>query len=82
MIPELGHLAMILALCLALVQSTLPLIGAWRGDRQWMSLAQPAAWGQFAFLAFAFACLTYAFMVDDFSVAYVAQNSNLSLIHI
>ena len=79
MIPELGHLAMILALCLALVQATLPLIGAWRGDRQWMSLAQPAAWGQFAFLAFAFACLTYSFMVDDFSVAYVAQNSNTAL---
>ena len=79
MIPELGHLAMILALCLALVQATLPLIGAWRGDRQWMSLAQPAACGQFAFLAFAFACLTYSFMVDDFSVAYVAQNSNTAL---
>ncbi|MBK3758424.1 heme lyase CcmF/NrfE family subunit [Stutzerimonas frequens] len=79
MIPELGHLAMILALCLAVVQATLPLIGAWRGDRQWMGLAQPAAWGQFAFLAFAFICLTYAFMVDDFSVAYVAQNSNSAL---
>ncbi len=79
MIPELGHLAMILALCLAVVQGTLPLIGAWRGDRQWMGMAQPAAWGQFSFLAFAFACLTYAFMVDDFSVAYVAQNSNSAL---
>ncbi|WP_342243511.1 heme lyase CcmF/NrfE family subunit [Pseudomonas sp. OTU5201] len=79
MIPELGHLAMILALCMAVVQATLPLIGAWRGDRQWMSLAQPAAWGQFAFLAFAFGCLTYAFMVDDFSVAYVASNSNSAL---
>ncbi|HLD66132.1 MAG TPA: heme lyase CcmF/NrfE family subunit [Pseudomonas sp.] len=79
MLPELGHLALILALCLALVQSTLPLIGAWRGDRQWMSLAVPAAWGQFAFLLFAFACLTQAFMVDDFSVAYVAHNSNSAL---
>jgi cytochrome c-type biogenesis protein CcmF len=79
MIPELGHLAMILALCLAVVQGTLPLIGAWRGDHQWMGLAQPAAWGQFSFLAFSFACLTYAFMVDDFSVAYVAQNSNSAL---
>ncbi|WP_313054843.1 heme lyase CcmF/NrfE family subunit [Pseudomonas lopnurensis] len=79
MIPELGHLAMILALCLAVVQATFPLIGAWRGDRLWMGLAQPAAWGQFAFLGFAFACLTYAFMVDDFSVAYVAQNSNSAL---
>ena len=79
MIPELGHLAMILALCLAVVQATLPLIGAWRGDRHWMGLAQPAAWGQFAFLGFSFACLTYAFMVDDFSVAYVAHNSNSAL---
>ncbi|VFT11249.1 cytochrome c-type biogenesis protein CcmF [Pseudomonas aeruginosa] len=79
MIPELGHLALILALCLALVQSSLPLVGAWRGDRQWMSLARPAAWGQFAFLAFAFGCLTWAFLRDDFSVAYVAGNSNSAL---
>ena len=79
MIPELGHLALILALCLALVQASVPLIGAWRGDRQWMGLAQPAAWGQFLMLAFSFACLTWAFMADDFSVAYVAQNSNSAL---
>ncbi|MEB0080044.1 heme lyase CcmF/NrfE family subunit [Pseudomonas sp. CCI3.2] len=79
MIPELGHLAMILALCLAIVQASVPLIGAWRGDRQWMSLAQPAAWGQFAFLVFSFGCLTYSFMTDDFSVGYVANNSNSAL---
>src|SRR5476651_833939 len=78
-IPELGQLAMILALCFALVQAVVPLVGAWRGDRLWMSLAQPAAWGQFAFLLFAFGCLTYAFMTDDFSVAYVANNSNSAL---
>jgi cytochrome c-type biogenesis protein CcmF len=78
-IPELGHLAMILALCFAIVQAVVPLLGAWRGDRLWMSLAQPAAWGQFAFLVFAFGCLTYAFMTDDFSVAYVASNSNSAL---
>jgi cytochrome c-type biogenesis protein CcmF len=76
MIPELGHLAMILALCFAIVQASVPLIGAWRGDRLWMSLAQPAAWGQFAFLVFAFGSLTYSFMTDDFSVGYVANNSN------
>lgn len=79
MIPELGHVALILALCLAIVQATVPLIGAWLGDRQWMGLAQPAAWGQFAMLAFSFACLTWAFMADDFSVAYVANNSNSAL---
>ncbi len=79
MIPELGHLAMILALCFAVVQAFVPLFGAWRGDRLWMGLAQPAAWGQFAFLVFAFGCLTYSFMVDDFSVAYIAENSNSAL---
>lgn len=79
MIPELGHLAMILALCFAFVQAIVPLIGAWRGDRVWMGLAQPAAWGQFAFLVFAFGCLAYSFMVDDFSVAYIAENSNSAL---
>ena len=79
LIPELGHLAMILALCLALVQSTLPMIGAWRGDRLWMSLAVPAARGQFSMLLFSFACLTWAFINDDFSVAYVASNSNSAL---
>ena len=78
-VPELGQLAMILALCFAIVQATVPLLGAWRGDKLWMSLAQPAAWGQFAFLLFAFGCLTYAFMIDDFSVRYVASNSNSAL---
>jgi cytochrome c-type biogenesis protein CcmF len=78
-IPELGHLALVLAFCLALVQATVPLVGAWRGDRLWMSLAVPAARGQFGFLFVAFVALTYAFVTDDFSVAYVAGNSNSAL---
>lgn len=78
-IPELGHLAMILAFCLALVQAVIPLLGAWRSDRLWINVAQPAAWGQFGFLLFAFGCLVYAFVTDDFSVAYVASNSNSAL---
>ena len=79
MIPELGLVALILALCLALVQASIPLAGAWMNDRSWMGLARPAAWGQFAFLVFAFACLVHAFLNDDFSVAYVAHNSNSML---
>ena len=67
-IPELGQLAMILALCFSVVLAIVPLLGAWRGDRLWMSLAQPAAWGQFAFLLFAFGCLTWSFMADRKSV--------------
>ncbi|AMR78521.1 heme lyase CcmF/NrfE family subunit [Cupriavidus nantongensis] len=79
MIPELGLLALILALCLALVQASIPLAGARRGDRLWMGLARPAAWGQLTFLAFAFTCLAHGFLTDDFSVRYVAENSNSML---
>ena len=74
-IPELGHLAVILALCFAIVQSTLPLIGAWKGDQLWMSLGRPAAFGQFLFLTISLACLTWSFLVDDNSVGYAAHNS-------
>jgi len=79
MIPELGHMALILALCMALVQATLPLIGAHRGIGSWIALAKPAARAQLLFVATAFACLTYAFLVHDFSVQYVAANSNTAL---
>lgn len=79
LIPEFGHLAMILAFCLALAQSSIPLIGAWRGDRLWMSLAVPIARGQLLMLLLSFAALTWSFMADDFSVAYVANNSNSAL---
>lgn len=78
-VPELGHLAMILALCFAVVQAFFPMVGAWKGDHRWMSLGQPAAWGQFVFLFFSFAALTWSFMIDDFSVAYAANNSNSML---
>ena len=78
-VPELGHLAMILALCFAVVQAFFPIVGAWKGDHRWMSLGQPAAWGQFVFLLVSFVALTWSFMVDDFSVAYAANNSNSML---
>jgi cytochrome c-type biogenesis protein CcmF len=77
--PELGQVALALALMIALAQSALPLVGAARGNRAWMNLARPAAHGQFVFVAFAFGCLTYAFVTNDFSVAYVASHSNSAL---
>ena len=79
MVPELGHFALILALCIALVQSTLPLAGAARGNDAWMALARPAAQAQCLFIALAFGCLTYAFVSNDFSVKYVAEHSNTQL---
>ncbi|MBO9356416.1 heme lyase CcmF/NrfE family subunit [Bordetella petrii] len=79
MTPEFGLLSLALALCLAMVQASLPLAGAWRGNPRWMALAAPAAWGQFAFLSLAFAFLAHAFLTNDFSVAYVARNANSTL---
>jgi len=79
MIPEFGQLALALALCLALVQGTLPLVGAARGRADWMAVARPAAAGQFVFVAIAFGALVYAFLSDDFSVLFVAQHSNSAL---
>ena len=79
MIPELGQFALALAFTLALALGTLPLIGAARGVRQWMALARPAAQGQFVFVAIAFGCLMTSFIQNDFSVLYVASNSNSGL---
>ncbi len=76
MIPELGLFALAIAACLALIQGVVPLWGAARGDARLMAVARPAAQGQFVFVAIAFGCLAYAFVANDFSVAYVAQNSN------
>ncbi len=79
MIPELGHLALILALCLALAQAGFALAGAYWRRPDWMAVARPAVAGQFVFIALSFGCLTAAFLEHDFSVAYVAQNSNSAL---
>ncbi len=76
MIPELGHFALVLALVIALVQAVVPLLGAHRNRLALMAVGRPAALGQFLFTGFSFACLTWAFVVNDFSVEYVAMHSN------
>ncbi|NIA27120.1 MAG: c-type cytochrome biogenesis protein CcmF, partial [Desulfobulbaceae bacterium] len=79
MIPEIGHFALILALALAIAQATLPLIGAHRNNVALMSVARSAATGQLLFIIIAYACLTWAFLQNDFSVLYVANHSQLAL---
>jgi cytochrome c-type biogenesis protein CcmF len=79
MAPELGVFALILAFCLSVSQAFFGLVGAWRGRPVWMSVARPAVTGQFVFVAVAFACLVYSFINGDFSVLYVARNSNSHL---
>ncbi|HVL35722.1 MAG TPA: heme lyase CcmF/NrfE family subunit [Burkholderiales bacterium] len=79
MIPELGQLALALALAVAAVQGVLPIAGAARGNAAWMALARPAAQAQALLVALAFGCLVHAFVTHDFSVLNVAMNSNSAL---
>lgn len=76
MIPEFAHYALILALCIALIQGVLPLIGAHQGRREWLIIARPAAQTVFLLLATAFVILAWSFYSNDFSVLYVAEHSN------
>lgn len=76
MFVELGHFALVLALLIACVQTVVPLVGAARGWRGWMAVAEPAATAQFLLLAYAFAALTYAFVTSDFSLRLVTLNSH------
>src|SRR5260221_7842031 len=79
MIPELGHLALILALLVALVQAVLRLVGAQRRDVVLLGLAAPAARVQFVLIARDFGCLAWCFATSDFSVVNVAEHSNTQL---
>ncbi len=76
MIVELGHFALILALVVALVQVVLPFIGAARNDARLMAVGGPAALAQLGLICVAFAALTHAYVVSDFSVKTVMQNSH------
>ena len=79
MTPELGHAALIIAVWFAVAQAAVPMAGSFTGHRSWMRLGHSLAVGQLAFMALSFACLANAFLLDDFSVAYVANNSNTLL---
>ncbi|MGB2146391.1 heme lyase CcmF/NrfE family subunit [Vibrio toranzoniae] len=79
MIAEIGHFAMILSLGLALLLSVLPLYGASRNNTLLMNSARPLSWGMFGFLAISFVILCYAFYTNDFTIQYVASNSNSQL---
>ena len=76
MLPELGQILLVTALLVAVLQAVLPLWGAQRGYAAWMAVARPAAYAQLVLLLGAFGVLTAAFVTQDFSVRYVAENSN------
>lgn len=76
MIVEIGHFALILAACVALVQGVLPLAGTINANQRWQALAKPAATLQFLLIAFSFAVLAHGALTDDFSIKYIAGHSN------
>lgn len=76
MIAEIGHYALVLALALALIQASVPILGARLRDNVLMGVAEPTALAQFAFVAIAFAALTAAYVGSDFSVVNVFENSH------
>ena len=77
--PEMGHIALIIGSCLAFVQALLPLAGSYTGTVRWMQMGRSLACGNLFFVFLAFLCLSNAFLSDDFTVRYVAQNSNTLL---
>ncbi|WP_336366913.1 heme lyase CcmF/NrfE family subunit [Marinobacter sp. C2H3] len=79
MYPELGQMSLILALLLAVLLALVPMAGAVTGRPALQAFARPLAAGVFVFIALAFVLLVHAFVTDDFSVSYVAQNSNRAL---
>jgi cytochrome c-type biogenesis protein CcmF len=79
MIPELGHFALILSLLVALSLGVFGVAGGHLNRTDWMAFARPGAQALWLLTAISFACLTYAFYTNDFSVQYVAQNSNSQL---
>lgn len=79
MIPEYGHLALIIAFVLSILLFTVPLIGTFTGKVLWMNTARPLSAGMFIFTLVAFGVLVYSFLQDDFTVKYVASHSNTLL---
>ena len=79
MLPELGHFALILALLLAGLQAFFGIAGPMLGRERWMAAVTPAVAGQFVMVSTAVGCLIASFVGNEFSVVYVAENSNSAL---
>ncbi len=79
MIPELGHFALIVAFAFAICLSIIPMLGLYTGQQKLAAYAKPLAFGMFAFTAISITILAYSFVIDDFSIRYVASHSNSHL---
>lgn len=76
LITELGYVALLMALMLAILQVILPTLGIWRDEPNLQRLAPSLAWGQLFAMLISFGCLMAGFYFNDFSLVYVAEHSN------
>ncbi|MET1219882.1 MAG: heme lyase CcmF/NrfE family subunit [Glaciecola sp.] len=79
MIAEIGNLASVIALLCAILLAVYPLWGSYSQNQIMIASAKPLAFGVFIFTGIAYGCLTYSFLHDDFTIAYVANHSNSML---
>ena len=79
MLPEIGQFTLILACLLALLQTVYPLYGVYTGHQGAIRSAKTFTILQFIAVAFSFVILSYSFLINDFSVDYIATNSNSAL---
>ncbi|HAU66892.1 MAG TPA: hypothetical protein DCW52_00685, partial [Gammaproteobacteria bacterium] len=77
MLGELGQFTLVLALILSIVQFVIPLVGLQKNNTAMLHFARSATYAQFLIVALSYAILTYGFYLNDFSISYVANTSNL-----
>ena len=78
MLGELGNFCLVLAMCVSIAQSIIPMMGTYNNRQSWMLFGRSAAYTQWLLVATSYALLTYAFYLNDFSIKYIANTSNLA----
>ena len=79
MIPEIGHIILITHLVLSFLGGVMPLMAIFTKRDSLVLPIKRLSLFLFTLISLSFLSLVYSFLVDDFSVAYVAQNSNTNL---
>ena len=76
LITELGYFALVTAMIIAILQVIFPTVGVFRHQPAWQRLASSFAVAQFLATGLSFLCLMYGFYANDFTLSYVANQSN------
>ncbi len=81
LIPELGQLALIIALAFSICLSLIPLIGVHSPEqsslKRLMGYAKPLSYGMFLFTGISMFILSYSFVIDDFSIKFIKCHTRI-----